>query len=133
MDVLQETFAYVSSKFPGFKLTASMTTFLYPVVKHISLNIAQKNKRFVQEKENQEPVSDARPDAPSLEHAELKSVLDILPDELREVLLMRYIEDMSYEEIAEALSAPVGTIKSRLHRALQILRQDSRTRKYFLE
>jgi RNA polymerase sigma-70 factor (ECF subfamily) len=47
LDVLQETFTYFLGKFPGFELTASMTTFFYPVVKHISINIRIKNSRFV--------------------------------------------------------------------------------------
>ena len=37
LDVLQETFAYLLGKFPGLRLTARMTTFLYPAVKHLSL------------------------------------------------------------------------------------------------
>ena len=44
LDVLQETFSYVFRKFPGFRLTASMTTFLYPVVKNLS--IAARRKRY---------------------------------------------------------------------------------------
>src|SRR5438067_9031661 len=43
LDVLQETFAYLFRKFPGFVLTAQMTTFLYPVVRNLSL--AAKRKR----------------------------------------------------------------------------------------
>ncbi|HER34748.1 MAG TPA: RNA polymerase subunit sigma-24, partial [Halothiobacillaceae bacterium] len=35
-DVVQETFIYLLKKLPGFRLTASMTTFLYPAVKHLS-------------------------------------------------------------------------------------------------
>jgi RNA polymerase sigma-70 factor (ECF subfamily) len=46
---------------------------------------------------------------------------------------MKYIDEMSQEEIAEALNVPLGTVKSRLHRALQILRDDERTHSYFLE
>ena len=37
MDVLQETFAYLHRKFPGFRLTSAMMTFLYPVVKHLAM------------------------------------------------------------------------------------------------
>jgi len=46
LDVLQETFAYLLAKFPGFELTAAMTTFLYPVVKHTSFAVRRKNRRF---------------------------------------------------------------------------------------
>ena len=60
------------------------------------------------------------------------AVLGILPDAQREVLLMRFIDGMSLQEIAEALNIPLGTVKSRLHNALQTLRSDRRTRDYFL-
>jgi RNA polymerase sigma-70 factor (ECF subfamily) len=51
LDVLQETFAYLLGKFPGFELTAAMTTFLYPVVRHTSLAIRRKNRRFASDQE----------------------------------------------------------------------------------
>src|SRR3954463_11935973 len=47
LDVLQDTFAYVFRKFPGFRLTASMTTFLYPVVKNLSIAARRKRMRMV--------------------------------------------------------------------------------------
>src|SRR5690349_24540123 len=47
LDVLQETFAYVLRKFPGFRLSASMTTFLYPVVKNLSIAAKRKRTRQV--------------------------------------------------------------------------------------
>ena len=65
--------------------------------------------------------------------SELAAVLNILSVEQREVLLMRFVDDMDLKEIAAALNIPIGTIKSRLHRALETLRQDGRTRNYFLE
>lgn len=133
LDVLQETFTYLLGKFPGFELTASMTTFLYPVVRHVSFTIRSKSNRFASEEEIlNEP---AAPASEETEHyrTELAAVLAILPDEQREVLLMRFVDDMSLKEIAAALDVPVGTIKSRLHNALRALRKDRRTREYFLE
>jgi len=47
LDVLQETFAYFAKKFPGFRLRAKVTTFLYPVVRNLSMNIRRKRRRFV--------------------------------------------------------------------------------------
>ncbi len=133
LDVLQETFTYLLGKFPGFELTASMTTFLYPVVRHISFRIRSKGRRF----ESDEQILDelVAPKSEETEHyrSELAAVLTVLPDEQREVLLMRFVDDLSLKEIAAALDIPVGTIKSRLHNALQALRKDRRTRDYFLE
>ena len=133
LDVLQETFTYLLGKFPGFELTASMTTFLYPVVRHVSFRIRSKNSRFASEEQIlDEP---AAPESEETEHcrSELAAVLTVLPDEQREVLLMRFVDDMSLKEIAAALDVPVGTVKSRLYNALRALRKDRRTRDYFLD
>jgi RNA polymerase sigma-70 factor (ECF subfamily) len=62
---------------------------------------------------------------------ELAGVLSVLPAPQREVLLMRFVDDMELSEIAAALSIPHGTVKSRLHHALRTLRADERTRRYF--
>ena len=133
LDVLQETFMYLLRKFPGFELTASMTTFLYPVVKHLSLAIRHKRRPaiFAEEKltELPAPVSEEIAD----QRAELAAVLGVLPAEQREVLLMRFVDDMSLKEIGTALNVPVGTVKSRLYHALQKLREDRRMRDYFLQ
>jgi RNA polymerase sigma-70 factor (ECF subfamily) len=133
LDVLQETFTYLLGKFPGFSLSASMTTFLYPVVRHISLTIRSKSRRFTSDGEVlSEIVAPALKDTPG-SRSELAAVLTVLPDEQREVLLMRFVDEMSLQEIAAALNIPLGTVKSRLHHALNTLRQDSRTKSYFLE
>jgi RNA polymerase sigma-70 factor (ECF subfamily) len=52
----------------------------------------------------------------------LHECLGELPEEFRGVLAMRYIEDMGYEEIAEALDLPLGTVKSRINRGRRELR-----------
>jgi len=133
LDVLQETFTYLLKKLPNLRLTARMTTFLYPVVKHLSVAISRKNRRYIS---GDETLSELPAPVPKEAHglgAALGTVLAVLPDEQREVLLMRFVDGMSLEEITAALNIPASTTKSRLYRALQTLRQDSRTRDYFLE
>jgi RNA polymerase sigma-70 factor (ECF subfamily) len=131
LDVLQETFAYVLRKFPGFRLTASMTTFLYPVVKHLALAARRKRLRMA----GDEAVLNAAPSTNDPEplgpRAELATVLAGLPDAHREVLLMRFVDGLALEEIAAALDIPLGTVKSRIHNAIAALRKDPRVRSYF--
>jgi RNA polymerase sigma-70 factor (ECF subfamily) len=55
-------------------------------------------------------------------------VLANLPLKQREVLLLRFVDGFSLDEIADALEIPLGTVKSRLHTALNTLRDDPRTR-----
>jgi RNA polymerase sigma-70 factor (ECF subfamily) len=129
LDVLQETFLYLFQKLPDLRLTASMTTFLYPVVKHLSLNLRRRRRPGTDE--DLLPTLTA-PAAQPASRADLAAVLAGLPPEQREIVLMRFLDDMALDEIAQALEVPLGTIKSRLHRALETLRHDPRTRDYFL-
>ena len=131
LDVLQETFIYLLKKFPNFELTASMTTFLYPAVKHLSFNIRRKSRRLTFD--DQVLSEMPAPAEKQTSQGELAFVLAILPEEQREVLMMRFVEGMNLKEIAAVLEAPVGTVKSRLYQGLQVLRRDRRTRDYFLE
>jgi len=130
LDVLQETFLYLLRKLPDLHLRASMTTFLYPVVKHLSLNL--RRRRGVSADEDA-LLALPDPAAVPAPRAELAAVLAGLPAEQREVVLLRFVDDLALDEIAQALGIPPGTVKSRLHRALDTLRRDSRTRDYFLE
>jgi RNA polymerase sigma-70 factor (ECF subfamily) len=133
LDVLQETFTYLLGKFPGFELTSSMTTFLYPAVRHISITISSKKNRLKSDEEILNEQEAATSQESELSRSELSAVLAILPDEQREVLLMRFVDDMSLQEIAAALNIPIGTVKSRMHNSLRNLRFDRRTQDYFLE
>jgi RNA polymerase sigma-70 factor (ECF subfamily) len=133
LDVLQDAFGYVFRKFPGFHLTASMTTFLYPVVKNLS--IAARRKRTRQAQYPDDPSITDPAAAASVDHeagrGELAVLLAGLPEGQRDVLLMRFVDGMSLAEIGEALAIPEGTVKSRLHNAIATLRADPRTAKYF--
>jgi RNA polymerase sigma-70 factor (ECF subfamily) len=133
LDVLQDTFIYLLGKFPGFSLTASMTTFLYPVVKHVSFNIRNKNRRSISDEGMLKELTEPASEETGSSRSEMAAVLSVLPDEQREVLLMRFVDNMSLQEIATALNIPTGTVKSRLHHALQKLRDDRRTKDYFFE
>ncbi len=133
LDVLQETFTYLLGKFPGFQLTASMKTFLYPAVRHLSAAIRTKKRRFRSDDEIMSELAAPASAEPDGRRSDLAVALSALPEEHREVLLMRFVDAMSLQEVAAALNVPVGTIKSRLNRALRVLREDRRTRDYFLE
>jgi RNA polymerase sigma-70 factor (ECF subfamily) len=50
--------------------------------------------------------------------ARVKRVVDDLPENFREILLLSYYQKMSYSQIADALEIPLGTVKSRLHSAV---------------
>lgn len=130
MDVLQETFTYLYRKFPGFRLTSSMTTFLYPAVRNLSLGARRKRRRSAGTEAALIEVP-APSTEPGDERAELAAVIASLPPPQREVVLLRFVDDLTIDEIAAALDVPAGTIKSRLHHAIRALQQDGRVRRYF--
>ncbi len=131
-DVAQETFVYLIKKLPSLQLTARMTTFLYPVVKNLCLNLLRARRPHdLDELRLYEVPVPENSCASGLD--DLRRVLAVLPAEQAEVLTMRFIEDMQLAEIAQALDIPVGTVKSRLHHALRALRESPGCRRYFLE
>ena len=98
-------------------------------VKHLSLNT--RRKRSGGEIDDEALLAIPDPAVPQTSRAELAAALAGLHAEQREVVLMRFVDDMTLAEIAQALEVPTGTVKSRLHRALETLRNDPRTREYF--
>ena len=71
-----------------------------------------------------EPDWMAAPEAPEeVDSERLQAALSQLPDEHRTIVLMFYMEELSYKEIAEALDVPMGTVMSRLSRAKSRLRE----------
>jgi RNA polymerase sigma-70 factor (ECF subfamily) len=132
LDVLQETFAYFFRKFPGFVLSARITTFLYPVVKNLAITHRRKRERLGTEATIADPVANPK-SSDAARRDDLAVVLRRLPEAQREVLLMRFVDEMSLPEIAEAMGIPEGTVKSRIHNAIASLRADPRVRDYFLQ
>ena len=116
LDVLQETFAYLHRKRRDFELRSQMKTFLYPVVKHLALSRATLARR-------QAPL-DPRldPAAPANATDDVAELLSGLSDVQQEVVLLRFVDGLDLQAIADALEVPLGTVKSRLHSALELLR-----------
>lgn len=136
LDAVQDSFVYFYKKFPGFVLTAKLTTFLYPVVKHNALALKAKTRRAQGTGGEDAYASAADPDtrtdpASRDEPDDLKTVLRTLPDAQREVLVLRFVDGLSLEDIASALEIPLGTVKTRIHHAIRKLREDPATKKFF--
>ncbi len=146
LEVMQETFIYLLKRFPGFELRSKMTTYLYPVVRNLSMDTARRRQRRVAadehlrreaaaEQARSAAAAEALPEANRGTHGrmdeDLAKVLEALPQAQREVVLLRFVDEMALGEIAEAMHVPVGTVKSRLHHALRTLRADPGVRRYF--
>lgn len=136
LDAVQDSFIYFYKKFPGFTLTAKLTTFLYPVVKHNALAVGKKAKRAQGDHdesalgaiaETDRAADPAKADAPG----DLAAVLAALPDSQREVLVLRFVDGLALEDIARSLEIPLGTVKTRIHHAIRKLREDPVAKKHF--
>lgn len=141
LDAVQDSFIYVYKKFPGFTLTAKFTTFLYPVVKHNALNAKHKARRTQGQPggDGGDPL-DRRADTgaadPARDYADapgsgVARLVATLPEGQREVLMLRFVDGLPLEEIAQALEIPLGTVKTRIHHAVRKLRDDPATQKFF--
>lgn len=134
LDVMQETFLYLLRKFPGFELRASLRTFLYPAVRNLSIAARRKAGRCQAGAGEEDILAKlAAPEVAVSGSDDLTAVLAGLTDEHREVLLLRFVDGLSLEEISVAMEIPRGTVKSRLHNALKLLRENPRTRELFGE
>jgi RNA polymerase sigma-70 factor, ECF subfamily len=129
-DAVQDSFIELLGKFPGFELRAKLTTYLYPVVKHNAQAADRKRRRKTPsgpDSERASPETCIEPDRLD----GLRKVIATLPDHHREVVFMRFLDDMTLSDISLALGIALGTVKSRLHHAIATLREDPACRKYF--
>ena len=130
-DVTQEAFLWLLRKFPGFHLEASMKSVLYPVTVHLARDVRTRERRRQTEPL---PVEASGIDSRAgSSRADLQRALAMLPEGQREAVLLRFVDELSLDEIARCLDIPPGTVKSRLHHALAALRADESVRKFFIE
>jgi RNA polymerase sigma-70 factor (ECF subfamily) len=73
-------------------------------------------------RERGDPLPDAR-FVEQLDSEEISAALAGLPEEYRTVATLYFVDDLSYQEIAEVLNRPIGTVRSRLHRGQKMLMQ----------
>ncbi len=130
-DVLQESFLQAFRKLSTFRESSSFYTWVYRIAINAAINLRRRERRSVNLSENaqfhDQLISDADsgPDRrleKSEEVRELQDALNQLSDEHRNILVLREIEGMSYEDISQILDMPIGTVRSRLHRARLQLR-----------
>ncbi len=138
LDAVQEAFVLAFQKLGSFRGDSQFYSWLF----RIGYNAAVSGKRrerlktrsldAVREQSGSDP-DDARTDqlpSHAMEVAEqqalVQQALSELPEEYRDVIVMKEMEDLSYEEIATLMDVPIGTVRSRLHRGRGELREKLR-------
>jgi RNA polymerase sigma-70 factor (ECF subfamily) len=128
-DAAQDVFLKAYRGIKEFTPEASFYTWLYRITVNTCLDYKRKARREALKKEPlPEDLSSTEPFAPELyesrENTEaLQTALQKLPEKLRAAIVLREIDGLSYEEIADVLHASVGTVKSRISRAREDLRR----------
>jgi len=134
-DVFQDAFRYLHAHAGTYRPTAKFSTYLYHVARNMCIDVLRRRKRWNLQPLDLEPevTDEASPAAAPLEPEDLEGRIQKAMEELseayREVVHLRLIETLSYEAIAEILECPVGTVKSRLHSGLALLREILRRKK----
>src|SRR5690242_19562952 len=128
-DIVQEAMLRAWRAFDGFR-GADIKPWLLTIVRNCWRSAGADTKRrahtSLPEDENGLISADADPEQTAVaagERRKLNEAVALLPDEFREALILREIEDMSYREIAEVTGVPIGTVMSRLARARALLRE----------
>jgi RNA polymerase sigma-70 factor (ECF subfamily) len=135
MDVAQESFIKAYNAMPSFRGDSAFYTWLYRIAINTAKNYLVAARRRpvslefdITETEAFEPFANLR-DGDTPEHLLLteeisntiEQAIADLPDELRTAILLREVDGMTYEEIAQSMDCPVGTVRSRIFRAREAI------------
>lgn len=134
-DVAQDAMLRIYRSLGGFRFQSSPKTWMFRIVRNIVLDYA-KSRRSKERKREQSidhtpdsemsACSECNPEAQVLANErkeQLWQALSQVPESFRSVLLFCDLQGMSYDEVAAILNIPVGTVKSRLNRGREFLRE----------
>jgi RNA polymerase sigma-70 factor (ECF subfamily) len=130
-DVVQESFIQAYLKLDTFQQNSRFFTWVYRIAFNYALARRRRKKGVVsldesRENSGNEPISRGdSPDDRLTRHEDAQLVhqaLALLSEDHRSILVLRELEDLSYEDIAEVLSISIGTVRSRLNRARSALK-----------
>ncbi len=131
-EAAQEVFLRVHRGLAEFRGDAKLSTWMYAITsRHCLSRLAAGAQRVVRASASDGALADLpsaeRSAAEAVERRELEAALHRaiaeLPEERRIVVVLRDLEELSYEEIAQALEVTLGTVRSRLHRARMELKE----------
>ena len=122
-DLVQETLLRAYRRFHLFAPGSNLKAWLLTILQNLRTDLLRKKGRTppLSELPEEGPAVEATQDQ-GLDAADVERLLAQVPDPFRAALVLRDIEELSYEEIARALKVPIGTVMSRIHRGRTLLR-----------
>lgn len=135
-DIAQETFIKAYRALSNFRGDAAFYTWLYRIGVNTAKNYLAMRKKSMPTISDHAMNDDDEPDERLIAHdiatpeSELQSkqiaiavneAVEALPEELRSAIILREMEGLSYEEIAESMGCPIGTVRSRIFRAREAI------------
>jgi len=132
-DLLQDTFLKAFRFFDRFETGTNAKAWLYRIMRNTYINEYRRIKRLPDHVEYDEQLSSYHQNVLAVNDDlrrkiegemfgdEVATAIASLPEKFKSVVILRDVEDLPYEEIAEVLDIPVGTVRSRLHRARALL------------
>jgi len=125
-DLVQETFVRLFRARRQYRPTARFTTFLYVLARNVWADRGRKIVRFERLSAGLQKEAEIHgPSAPAAngDSLDIDAALDQLSSKLREVIVLNIYQGLRYQEIADILGIPLGTVKSRINLAIQALRE----------
>jgi RNA polymerase sigma-70 factor (ECF subfamily) len=124
-DLVQETFLRAYRAFDGFTPGSNIRAWLYTILHRVRTDAFRRSRRSPRtvEMTGEGPSVPPPQDALAQGGEDLARALTALPDVFRSAVVLRDVEDFSYQEIARILDVPIGTVMSRIHRGRALLRE----------
>jgi RNA polymerase sigma-70 factor, ECF subfamily len=136
LDLTQEVFIKVYNSLSLYSSQYKFSTWIYKIAHNTSIDHLRRGaSRERSLMANNDDETFERPIASGVltpeqeseqaeRRAEIEAVVRSLPDQYRELIILRHAQDFSYDEIAEITGLPLGTVKNRIFRAREMMRQE---------
>lgn len=126
-DLVQESFIKVYEQLEKYKGTGSFSSWLYRVAINHCMDEFRKKRHPIKQSEIDEEtvVNDNHPEVIFLKKEkgrQLERLIETLPEDERLIILLRYMNELSYDEISELMDIPLSTVRNKLHRAKRKMR-----------
>ncbi|RDI36445.1 RNA polymerase sigma factor [Falsibacillus pallidus] len=122
LDIVQESIRKSFTSVSALKNETVIKSWFFRIVVNTSLDFLRKNKRIqLVDDETMEMISPGTED--QYANLDLEKAMEELPNKYRVIVILRFFEDMKIEEISAVLNEKISTVKTRLYKALRLLKE----------